>query len=58
MENLIKQSALERGSLLHEAKKQLEQYKPLKIELDALRQDVGLSKSEPLDVDEVDFVNE
>lgn len=58
MENLIKQSSQDRNNMLQDIKKQVNQFKHLKAELDGLRFDVGLSKSEDLDVEEMDAANE
>ena len=58
MESLIKQTTQDRNNMLHEIKKHFNQFKQLKTELDSLRLEVGLAKSEDLDVEDVDIANE
>ena len=58
MENLIKHSTAERNNRLNEITGHLEKFKPLKAELDSLRQDIGLPASEGLNIEEMDLVKE
>nr|CAB3267882.1 zinc finger C4H2 domain-containing protein-like [Phallusia mammillata] len=48
MESLIKQSTNDRNSTLTEAQKLMQQYKPLKREVDILRLDIGLNRNPEL----------
>nr|XP_002131537.1 zinc finger C4H2 domain-containing protein-like [Ciona intestinalis] len=52
MENLIKQSSAERSNLIHDSQRLMEQYKPLKLEIEVLRQEIGL---EHLEADDAEF---
>ncbi|XP_078483388.1 dolichol-phosphate mannosyltransferase subunit 1 [Ciona intestinalis] len=52
MENLIKQSSAERSNLIHDSQRLMEQYKPLKLEIEVLRQEIGLEHQE---VDDAEF---
>ena len=52
MENLIKNRMMDRNKTLNEMKKQLDKYKPLKFELDAMLQDIGLPASNGLNLEQ------
>jgi len=45
MERLIKEGLADRKKTMNDARKTIVQYKSLKLELDGLRQDIGLEKS-------------
>ena len=52
MENLIKNSTVDRNNILNEIKKQLEKYRPLKCELDSMLQGIGLPAAKGLDLED------
>uniref|UniRef100_H2Z9G4 C4H2-type domain-containing protein n=1 Tax=Ciona savignyi TaxID=51511 RepID=H2Z9G4_CIOSA len=49
MENLLKQSTSERNNMITDSQRLMEQYKPLKLEIEVLRQEIGVENLGDLD---------
>ena len=56
MENLIKQSNVDKSSLILNAQKLAQQLRPLKHTVDGMRSDLGLEKLDDLNIDESKFI--
>jgi len=52
MENLVKNCTADQNNTVNELKKQLDRYRPLKLQLDAMRQDIGLPASPGIEMEE------